>query len=58
MCYSKDYTSSDGIQRFFRIGTDIELAACKTSYNMSGGRRKKKNKTKRKKHRKSRRKKI
>ena len=44
MCYSKEYSSSDGNPEFFRIGLTSQLAACKTSYNMSGGKRKKKRK--------------
>ena len=44
MCYSKEYTSSDGIPEFFGIGTGTQQTACKTSYYMAGGR---KTKTKR-----------
>ena len=55
MCYSKEYTSSDGIPEFFGIGTGTQQTACKTSYYMAGG-RKSKSKTKRKSKRKSKRK--
>ena len=40
MCYSKEYSSSDGIPEFFRTGETSQLAACKTSYHMAGGSRK------------------
>ena len=40
MCYSKEYSSSDGIPEFFRTGEMSQLAACKTSYLMSGGSKK------------------
>ena len=40
MCYSKEYSSSDGIPEFFRTGETSQLAACKTSYLMAGGSRK------------------
>jgi hypothetical protein len=46
MCYSKEYSSSDGIPEFFRTGTTLQLAACKTSYMVGG----KKTKTKRRKN--------
>jgi len=39
MCYSKEYSSSDGNPEFFRTGEMIQLAACKTSYHMAGGRK-------------------
>lgn len=46
MCYSKEYSSSDGIPEFFRTGETSQLAACKTSYLMAGGSRKAKAKAK------------
>ena len=39
MCYSKEYSSSDGIPEMFRTGEMIQLAACKTSYHMAGVRK-------------------
>lgn len=46
MCYSKEYTSSDGIPEFFGTGMGTQQTACKTSYYMAGG-KKTKSKTKR-----------
>lgn len=67
MCYSKEYSSSDGNPEFFRTGEMIQLAACKTSYHMAGGRKakakatakaKRKSKKSKSKKRRVRRKKI
>lgn len=47
MCYSNEYRSSDGNPNFFRIGLTTQLSACKTSFNMKGGKKiKSKSKTK------------
>ena len=40
MCYSKEYEFSDGNPEFYNIGLTSQLAACKTSYLMSGGSKK------------------
>lgn len=55
MCYSKEYSSSDGIPEFFRTGETSQLAACKTSYLMSGGSKKAKAKRSAKAYAKSKR---
>ena len=39
MCYSKEYSSSDGIPEFFRTSMGTQQTACKTSYYMAGGRK-------------------
>jgi hypothetical protein len=52
MCYSNGYKYSDGDIQSFSTGLSIQLAACDTSREMKGGKKKRMTKRNRKRNRK------